>query len=72
MSKATRYAGFAVLGGAVGAALALLYAPASGTETRRKLARRIEDEREAFSQRGRALQESIREGRRRVAAAVNG
>ncbi len=72
MSKAGRYTTFAVLGGAIGATVALLFAPASGPETRRRLARRIEDEREALSQRGRALQESIREGRRRLASVVNG
>ena len=72
MSKAARYTTFAVLGGAIGATIALLYAPSSGSETRRRLARRLEDEREAFSQRGRALQESIREGRRRLASVVNG
>lgn len=72
MSKAVRYSGFALLGGAVGAAVALLYAPASGAETRRRLAYHIDEEREALSQRGRAIQDSIREGRRRLAAAVNG
>lgn len=71
MSKALRYSGLALLGGALGAAVALLYAPASGTETRRRLTRRIEEERDALQQRGRAIQDSIREGRRRLASVVN-
>jgi gas vesicle protein len=45
MSKALRYASIVLAGGAVGAALGLLYAPASGRETRRKLARRVEEAR---------------------------
>jgi gas vesicle protein len=72
MSKAVRYSGFALLGGAVGAAVALLYAPASGAETRRRLAYRIDEERAALGQRSRAIQDSIREGRRRLASVVNG
>jgi gas vesicle protein len=72
MTKAARYAGFAILGGAVGATLALLYAPASGSETRRKLAHRIDESKEALSEKGRAIQDSIRSGRRRLAAVVNG
>ena len=72
MSKAVRYSGLALLGGAVGAAVALLYAPASGAETRRRLAWRIEEERESLAQRGREIQGSIREGRRRLASVVNG
>lgn len=72
MSKALRYSGFALLGGAVGAAVALLYAPASGDETRRRLAHRIEEGRESLSMRGRAIQHSIRESRRRLASVVNG
>lgn len=39
-----RYAGCVVLGGAVGAAIAYLTAPASGFESRRRLGRRLEDE----------------------------
>lgn len=72
MSKAVTYTGFALLGGAVGATVALLYAPASGTETRRRLAHRIDEERDALSQRARAVQDSVREGRRRLASVVNG
>lgn len=72
MSNALRYSGFALLGGAVGAAAALLYAPASGAETRRRLARGVEEQRDSLSQRGRAIQESIRESRRRLASVVNG
>lgn len=72
MSKALKYSGFALAGSAVGAALALLYAPASGAETRRRLSRRIQDERDALQAHGRAVRESISEGRRRIASAVTG
>ena len=43
---ANTYLGIALLGGLVGAAVGLLVAPAPGTETRRKVARRssVEDQ----------------------------
>ena len=43
---ANRYVGIALLGGLVGAAFGLLMAPASGTETRRKVVGRssVEDQ----------------------------
>ena len=49
-----RYLGVALVAGTVGAMVALLVAPASGRETRRKLARRLDREKE----------ELLREGRR--------
>ncbi len=72
MSKALKYTGIAITGGLIGAALGLLYAPASGAETRRRVARRLEEEREALARHGRDLSESVRESRRRLAAVVNG
>jgi gas vesicle protein len=44
-----------VLGAAVGAAVALLYAPQSGDRTRRILSRKAKESREALSDGGREL-----------------
>lgn len=52
------------LGALAGAAIALLYAPASGEETRRKLRRRARQGRDRVS-------ELVNEGRDRVADVVN-
>jgi gas vesicle protein len=72
MSNTLKYTGIALAGGAVGAALGLLFAPASGDETRRQIAHRIDEQREALSARSQAVTQSIKEGRRRLAAVVNG
>ena len=72
MSNGLKYAGIALAGGVVGAALGLLYAPASGEETRRRLAHRVEQEKEALRRRTQQVQEQVRESRRRLAAVVNG
>jgi gas vesicle protein len=50
-----------VAGVAIGAAIALLYAPQSGEVTRRKIRRRTEEGREALSAGGRDLLEKGRE-----------
>jgi gas vesicle protein len=42
-NDALKYIGVAVVAGAVGAALGMLFAPASGQETRRRIAQRIEE-----------------------------
>lgn len=47
MSRNGAYVGLALVGGVLGAAAGLLLAPASGRETRRRLARRIGEEKEA-------------------------
>ncbi len=47
-----KYLGIALAGSAVGAAFGLLLAPASGRETRRKLARTIGDRKDAIIRRG--------------------
>jgi gas vesicle protein len=72
MSSTWKYTGIALAGGAVGAALGLLFAPASGDETRRRIAHNIDTQKEALSEKSRAVRESIKEGRRRLAAVVNG
>ena len=72
MSNNLKYTGIALAGAAVGAALGLLFAPASGDETRRLIAHRIDEQRDALSARSQAVTQSIKEGRRRLAAAVNG
>lgn len=52
MSRSLKYLGAALAGGALGALLGLLVAPAPGRETRRKLARRIAEEKEALLRKG--------------------
>lgn len=48
LEKTLKYAGLAIAGGAVGAAIGLLVAPASGEETRRKITERIDSEKDEF------------------------
>jgi gas vesicle protein len=52
MSRNLKYLGAALAGGVVGAIVGLLFAPAPGRETRRKLARKIAEEKEALLRRG--------------------
>jgi gas vesicle protein len=67
-----RYVAVALVAGTVGAAVALLLAPDSGRNTRRKLRRRYEHEREELARRSRRLREDageyvgkrLRDGRR--------
>lgn len=49
--KTLKYAGVAIAGGAVGAAIGILLAPASGAETRKRISDRIESERDEFLKR---------------------
>jgi gas vesicle protein len=65
MRRTLTYLGWAIAGGAVGAAVGLLAAPASGRETRRALTNRAAELQEATG----AL---LRRGRRRLRAVVNG
>jgi len=75
-----KYLGAALVGSFVAAAAALLLAPASGRETRRKLARRLADEREALALRGNRalggvseyLYDQFEESKRKLAAVANG
>jgi gas vesicle protein len=65
-------------GSTIGLMAGLLVAPSSGEESRRRLGRRIDDEREELARRGRdaarrvgdRLEEGLGEGRRAVAEAV--
>jgi gas vesicle protein len=50
-----RYVAVAVVAGTVGAAVALLMAPDSGRNTRRKVLRRLERERDMLLRRGREM-----------------
>lgn len=50
-----------VAGTAIGAAIAILYAPAAGEETRRKLAEKTDQGRQALADQGRDLYERTRE-----------
>jgi gas vesicle protein len=50
-----------VAGAAVGAAIAILYAPAAGHETRRKIAERTDQGRQALADQGRDLYERGKE-----------
>lgn len=51
LDKTLKYAGLAIAGGAVGAAIGILIAPASGAETRKLITDRIESERAEFLKR---------------------
>ena len=51
LDKTLKYAGLAIAGGAVGAAIGILIAPASGAETRKLISDRIESERDEFLKR---------------------
>lgn len=72
MANALKYTGIALAAGVAGAALGLLFAPAPGAVTRRRLGYRIDEQREALLARSRAVRESIKQGRRRLAGVVNG
>jgi len=75
-----KYAFLALAGGAVGAAVVYLTAPASGMETRRRIARRVEDEKKALLKKsqkamGKAsdyLDRQLKEGKRKLAEVVSG
>ena len=74
-----RYVAVALVAGTVGAAVALLLAPDSGRNTRRKMMRRLEREREALvrqsrrlaEQAGDYLEEAVRDGKKAVARAAD-
>jgi hypothetical protein len=51
LDKTLKYAGLAIAGGAVGAAIGILVAPASGAETRKLITDRIDAERTEFLRR---------------------
>ncbi len=51
LDRTLKYTGLAIAGGAIGAAIGILVAPASGAETRRRISNRIEEERDEFLKR---------------------
>jgi gas vesicle protein len=53
--KGTSYLAFLLVGVGIGAGLALLFAPQSGKETRKYLARRAEDGKEYMTSMGREI-----------------
>lgn len=54
-------AAVALLAGGAGVLIALLYAPVSGRETRRMLARRLDDGKEKLGRSGRRALENVKE-----------
>jgi gas vesicle protein len=78
MKQAFKYTGWALVGGAVGATVAYLTAPASGQETRRRISRRIEDEKDELITKGQRavthaadfLEGRLKEGKRKLAHVV--
>lgn len=70
MTKQGAYVGIALAGAALGAVAGLLLAPAPGRETRRRLARRFEEEKDAAVRSGRRavdyVQLRVSEGRERL------
>jgi gas vesicle protein len=70
------YVGIGLLGAAVGIVAGLLVAPAPGRETRRRLTRRIGEEKEALLRKGQLAVEGVsdylQETGRRVTRVVNG
>ncbi|MBI3932722.1 MAG: YtxH domain-containing protein [Acidobacteria bacterium] len=62
MTPKLKHLGWALAGAAIGAAVGLFTAPASGRETRRRLSRRLTEETEDL----------ILESRRRLAEVANG
>jgi len=58
MNRNLALMGWALAGGALGAAVALLTAPSSGRETRERLGRRIQDGKQGLLRQGRRALES--------------
>ena len=62
--QSLKYLGVALTAGLVGASVALLMAPASGRDTRRKIGRRLDDEkRELLKKMNREKEHLLRKGR---------
>jgi len=74
--SAVTYVGIGLLGAAVGILAGLLVAPAPGRETRRRLTRRLGEEREALLRKGHLAMEGVtdylQETGRQVTSAFNG
>jgi gas vesicle protein len=79
MNHGLKYAGWALVGGAVGSTLAYLTAPASGAETRRRIARRVEDEKHELLRKGERavehaadyLEGQLKQGKRKLSQMVS-
>lgn len=79
MKQTLQYVGLAIVAGAVGAAAGVLFAPASGRETRRRLRRRVADERDALLHKGQRavggatefIQEQLQEKARQLRKSVS-
>ena len=75
-SRNVTYMGIGLLGAVVGIVAGLLVAPAPGRETRRRLTRRIGEEKDALLRRGHLAMEGVtdylQETGRRVSDVVNG
>jgi gas vesicle protein len=75
-NSSVTYVGIGLLGAAVGIVAGLLVAPAPGHETRRRLTRRIGEEKEALVRKGQLAVEGVtdylQETGRRVNRVVNG
>lgn len=78
MTDGFKYAGWTLLGGALGATFAFLTAPASGGETRRRLARTVDDEKRLLLRKSKRavdhaadfLEAQLKQGRRKLARVV--
>lgn len=62
--------GWFVIGAALGAGIALLYAPRSGEETRREIGRRWDDLKEEAEEKFEELQEGFEEGKEKLRAKI--
>lgn len=62
--------GWFVIGAALGAGLALLYAPRTGEETRREIGRRWDDLKEEAEEKFDDLSEGLQEGREKIRAKI--
>lgn len=62
--------GWFVIGAALGAGIALLYAPRSGEETRRRIGRRWDDFKDEAEEKLEELQEGLAEGKEKIRAKI--
>ena len=75
VKEGLKYFGVALIGGGIGGLLGILFAPASGQETRRKLSRRVDEAKEDLVKSGERLvgriveraEEGIKDVRQRIA-----
>lgn len=70
--KNAKRVGWLLIGGAVGAGIALLYAPVSGKETRRLIRRKAEDARDTVVEASGQVRDRVTEAGESVADAARG